>query len=52
MYGPRPATEASSVRKEVGMRAKLASIHWRQILYSGATLAMLLLSAGAKWRPK
>ena len=31
---------------------KLASIQWRTLLYSGATLASLLLAAGAKWRPK
>ena len=30
---------------------KFASIPWRSLLYSGATLATLLLAAGAKWRP-
>jgi hypothetical protein len=30
------------------MRAKL---HWRHLLYTGATLATLLLAAGARWRP-
>jgi hypothetical protein len=30
---------------------KLASIQWRTLLYTGATLATLLLAAGAKWRP-
>lgn len=31
---------------------KLASVNWRSLLYSGATLATLLFAAGAKWRPK
>ncbi len=30
------------------MRAKL---HWRRLLYTGATLATLLLAAGARWKP-
>jgi hypothetical protein len=30
---------------------KLASIRWRMLLYSGASLATLLIAAGAKWRP-
>ncbi len=30
---------------------KLASIQWRTLLYTGATLATLLIAAGAKWRP-
>ena len=30
---------------------KLASIQWRTLLYSGASLATLLIAAGAKWRP-
>jgi hypothetical protein len=30
---------------------KLAWIQWRTLLYSGATLATLLIAAGAKWRP-
>lgn len=34
------------------MRAKLASIPWRRLLYSGATLATMVLAAGAKWRPR
>jgi len=34
------------------MRTKIASIRWRHLLYTGATLATLLLAAGAKWRPK
>jgi hypothetical protein len=33
------------------MKKKLASIPWRSLLYSGATLATLLFAAGAKWRP-
>ena len=31
---------------------KLASIRWRHLLFSAATLATLLLAAGAKWRPQ
>ncbi len=34
------------------MRAKLASIPWRRLLYSGATLATMVFAAGAKWRPR
>lgn len=33
------------------MRIKIASIPWRRLLYTGATLAMFVLAAGAKWRP-
>ena len=31
---------------------KLASIRWRTLLFSGASLATLLIAAGAKWRPR
>ncbi len=30
---------------------KIASLSWRRLLFAGATLGMLLLAAGAKWRP-
>ena len=30
---------------------KLRSINWRHLLYSGASLATLLLAAGARWKP-
>jgi hypothetical protein len=30
------------------MRAKL---NWRHLLYTGATMATLLLAAGARWKP-
>jgi hypothetical protein len=33
------------------MRAKIASFPWRRLLFTGATLATMLLAAGAKWRP-
>ena len=33
------------------MKEKIASIRWRSLLYSAATLATLLIAAGAKWRP-
>lgn len=32
------------------MRAKLTKFPWRHMLYTGATLATLLLAAGAKWK--
>jgi hypothetical protein len=28
------------------------SVSWRRLFYSGATLATLLLAAGARWKPK
>jgi hypothetical protein len=33
------------------MRVKM-SLRWRYLLYTGATLATLLLAAGARWKPK
>ena len=30
------------------MRTK---INWRHLMYTGATLATLLLAAGARWKP-
>ena len=32
------------------MRAKIKSIPWRHLLYTGATLATFLLAAGAKYK--
>jgi hypothetical protein len=29
----------------------VSKIQWRSLLYSGATLATLLLAAGARWKP-
>ena len=34
------------------MKEKLAAVPWRRLLYTGATMATMLLAAGAKWRPK
>jgi hypothetical protein len=34
------------------MRDKLTTNHWRTLLYSAATLATVLLAAGAKWKPR
>jgi hypothetical protein len=34
------------------MRDMLSSVRWRRLLYSGATLATLLLAAGARWKPR
>lgn len=33
------------------MRKMITSVKWRQLVVSGASLGMLLLAAGAKWRP-
>ena len=33
------------------MRDKLGSIPWRRLLLSAATVATMLLAAGAKWKP-
>jgi hypothetical protein len=33
------------------MRDKVMRINWRHVLYAGATLASLLLAAGARWKP-
>jgi hypothetical protein len=33
------------------MRSKM-SVNWRHVLYTGATLATLLLAAGARYKPK
>jgi hypothetical protein len=33
------------------MRDKVKAINWRHMLYTGASLATLLLAAGAKWKP-
>lgn len=27
------------------------NVNWRHLLYTGATLATLLLAAGARWKP-
>lgn len=34
------------------MRTKIMNIPWRRLLYTGATLATLVIAAGAKWRPR
>ena len=33
------------------MKHKLASIPWKRLLFTGATLATMLLAAGARWKP-
>ncbi len=33
------------------MRAKIVTFPWRRLLFTAATLATMLLAAGAKWRP-
>jgi hypothetical protein len=33
------------------MKNKIASLPWRRLLLTGATLATLLLAAGAHWKP-
>jgi hypothetical protein len=34
------------------MRSKMRSVNWRYVLLSFASLATLLLAAGARWKPK
>jgi hypothetical protein len=34
------------------MRDKLSSVNWRYLIVSAATLATMLLAAGARWKPK
>jgi hypothetical protein len=34
------------------VRVKLATMRFRHLLYTSATLATLLLAAGARWKPK
>jgi hypothetical protein len=33
------------------MRQKVMSVNWRHLVYTAATLATLLLAAGARWKP-
>ena len=33
------------------MREKFLRTNWRHLFYSAATLATLLLAAGARWKP-
>jgi hypothetical protein len=33
------------------MRTKIASVPWRRLLYTAATLTTLVMAAAAKWRP-
>ncbi|MEX0984719.1 MAG: hypothetical protein WD096_06675 [Actinomycetota bacterium] len=33
------------------MRDKVMGVNWRHVIYSAATLATLLLAAGARWKP-
>lgn len=34
------------------MRDKLQRVNWRYLVWSGATLATLVLAAGARWKPR
>ena len=34
------------------MRARIRSVNWRYLIYTGASLATLLFAAGARWKPK
>jgi hypothetical protein len=34
------------------MRSKIRSVNWRAVVMSLASLATLLLAAGARWKPK
>jgi hypothetical protein len=40
------------MKEVIGLHSKFPSVSWRHLLYSGATLATLLLAAGARWKPK
>jgi hypothetical protein len=33
------------------MRKLKGSVPWRRLLFTGATLGMLVLAAGARWKP-
>lgn len=35
----------------IGLRQKLMRVNWRHLVYTSATLATLLLAAGARWKP-
>jgi len=45
---PPPMLLEMRDKEVIGVRAKL---NWRYLLYTGTTLATLLLAAGARWRP-
>jgi hypothetical protein len=34
------------------MRKMIGKVPWRRLLFTGATLGMLLLAAGARWKPE
>ena len=33
------------------MRTKVLAVNWRHLIYTAATMATLLLAAGARWKP-
>jgi len=33
------------------MRKLMGTVPWRRLLFTGATLGMLVLAAGARWKP-
>jgi hypothetical protein len=33
------------------MRKYMGTVPWRRLLFTGATLGMLVLAAGARWKP-
>jgi len=33
------------------MRKLIGSVPWRRLLFTGMTMATLVLAAGAKWKP-
>jgi len=41
----------SRTKEVIGVRNKLMRVNWRHLLMSGATLATMLLAAGARWKP-
>jgi hypothetical protein len=36
----------------IELKKRIASMPWRNLLFSAATMAVTLLAAGAKWRPQ
>jgi hypothetical protein len=49
MFREREVPSMSARR--YGMRRLIGTVPWRRLLFTGATLGMLLLAAGARWKP-
>jgi hypothetical protein len=44
--------EGTETKEVDRMRDMLKRASWRHVLYTAASLATLLLAAGARWKPK